>query len=156
MSYRCSFLFRSSTQQHLSRGRKHASTVQPLPGPEPYSGLHCQRRQTSSIGESQTVICTNTCCLYCKQASFPVITDVPKTFFFFFGHGQFCPHYFMKQLTAGMCLIQRHLQLSSGSFFHACYNEGSSGTGICYFYCFASFRFFFSLLLHLLPINQNA
>lgn len=47
-----SFLLLSTTQQHLSSSREHTGTVQPLPSSEPHADLHCQRRQTRTIGKS--------------------------------------------------------------------------------------------------------
>lgn len=46
----------SSAQQHLGGGREHPSAIQPVPGPKPHSGLHCQRRQTGPHGEFHTYI----------------------------------------------------------------------------------------------------
>lgn len=47
-----SFHLCSTAKQHLSSSREHTSAVQPLPSPEPHFDLHCQRRQTRTIGKS--------------------------------------------------------------------------------------------------------
>lgn len=51
----------STSKQHFSGSREHASPIQSIPSPKFHSGLHCKGRETSPIGEFQLRIHQTPC-----------------------------------------------------------------------------------------------